>query len=513
MRGTGGSTVCKRHAVVVPVVVAGAGAPPHRSRVARTARWPSVPETDGDPMTRTTEAQAEGRKPRTDEELLAAVRAQRPDAFPDLRDRHWHTAVVVARLHTPSRQDAEQLAGTGFDQLLAEVGTEAGGGDRREESAGVFLRARLVAIVGRAGADKESSTEPVSGIYLGLPASWQAVLWYLEIEGLELDRTAAVLGLSPAATTALHLEARAGLRAAYRQARLDLPGLPACADCATDLGALADGHLDAERAQAVQAHLDECPRCTADHLYLQDTGKGLRTWLLPVLAGVPLWDDRTDELVEVVRTAGRMSAGRLSAARGTDVAGGSLAAVHVSRGGRKVLLGAGVLAAAAALAGAAVTGSGGLGDGTTQAASRGGDSGAADAPAPSPVASSGTSDDGAMTARGAGAGAGDGAAAPGGAGAGAGAGAGGTLSLPTLEPSPGPLTESAAEARRAQAGSGTILTAGAADRVDGATTGAREAGAGSASSAERRSGAVQRAEETPAPGAGSDGGTSPTSGV
>ena len=67
-------------------------------------------------MTRTTEALAQGRTPRTDEELLAAVRAQHPDAFPDLRDRHWHTAVVVARLHTPSRQDAEQLAGTAFDQ-------------------------------------------------------------------------------------------------------------------------------------------------------------------------------------------------------------------------------------------------------------------------------------------------------------------------------------------------------------------------------------------------------------
>ena len=149
-------------------------------------------------MTRTTEPLAQGRTPRTDEELLAAVRAQQPDAFPDLRDRHWHTAVVVARLHTPSRQDAEQLAGTAFDQVLAELGEET----QDEDGPGVFLRARLVAVVGRAGVERTSAAGTVTGIYLGLPASWQAVLWHLEVEALGLERTAAVLGLSPAATTA-----------------------------------------------------------------------------------------------------------------------------------------------------------------------------------------------------------------------------------------------------------------------------------------------------------------------
>ncbi|WJZ67573.1 zf-HC2 domain-containing protein [Kocuria rosea] len=440
-------------------------------------------------MTRTTEPLAQGRTPRTDEELLAAVRAQQPDAFPDLRDRHWHTAVVVARLHTPSRQDAEQLAGTAFDQVLAELGEET----QDEDGPGVFLRARLVAVVGRAGVERASAAGTVTGIYLGLPASWQAVLWHLEVEALGLERTAAVLGLSPAATTALHLEARAGLRAAYRRARQNLPTLAGCADCAADLGAFADGGLPAERTQAVQDHLDECPRCTADHLYLQDTEAGLRGWLLPVLAGVPLWDVRTDEVVELVRAAGRMSAGRLGAAPGTDVAGGALAAVHVTRRGRKVLLGAGALAAAAALAGIVVTGSGGPGDGTTQATVRLGGSGATDPSAPAasaPAASAG--DDGAATmARGAG------AAVPG--------GAGGVLSLPTSEPSPGPLTEAAAEARTAGAGGGTITTAAT---TDGPAAGSREAAADAGASTGRRTeaapstrGSVQDDGRAPRPAA------------
>ncbi|MEX5234282.1 zf-HC2 domain-containing protein [Kocuria arenosa] len=423
-------------------------------------------------MTRTTEALAQGRTPRTDEELLAAVRAQHRDAFPDLRDRHWHTAVVVARLHTPSRQDAEQLAGTAFDQVLAEIGDA--GGD--EDGPGVFLRARLVAVVGRAGAERDGAAGTVAGIYLGLPASWQAVLWHLEIEALGLERTAAVLGLSPAATTALHLEARAGLRAAYRRARQDLATLPGCADCAADLGAFADGGLSAERTQAVQLHLDECSRCTADHLYLQDTEAGLRGWLLPVLAGVPLWGTRTDELAELVRTAGRMSAGRLGAAPGTDVAGGALAAVHVTRRGRKVLLGAGALAAAAALAGVALSGFDGLGDGTTQAAGRVGGSGATTPSDSAPPTPSGGDDDAMTMARGAG----PGAAAP--------RGAGGVLSLPTSEPSLGPLTEAAAEARAAPAG-GTIATAATAD---GTAAASRQAGAEPGASTDRRTEAAPR---------------------
>ncbi|GAA1774276.1 zf-HC2 domain-containing protein [Kocuria aegyptia] len=455
-------------------------------------------------MTRTTEALAQGREPRTDEELLAAVRAQRPDAFPDLRDRHWHTAVVVARLHTPSRQDAEQLAGTAFDQVLAEIGDESGD----EGGPGVFLRARLVAVVGRAGVEREVAAETVTGIYLGLPASWQAVLWHLEIEALGVERTAAVLGLSPAATSALHLEARAGLRAAYRRARQDLPALPGCPDCAADLGALADGGLPAERTQAVQRHLEECPRCTADHLYLQDTEAGLRGWLLPVLAGVPLRDARTDELAELVRTAGRMSAGRISAAPGTDVAGGALAAVHVSRQGRKVLLGAGALAAAVALAGVAVTGSGGLGDGTTQATGRTGGSGATAHSAPPAVPGAG---DGTATAA-----RGPGAAVPGAADR--------VLSLPTSEPSPGPLTEAAAEARAARADGGSITVAAAA--ADGSAAGARGAGADASTgrrteAAPRTPGSVQDDGRAPrpaasgaqSPGAQSSGAGSPGSGT
>lgn len=421
-------------------------------------------------MTRTTD----GRAPRTDEDLLTAVRAQAPHAFQDLRDRHWTTTVAVARLHTPSRQDAEQLAGTAFDQVLADV--------RDEDVSDVFLRPRLVGVVGRAGTQGPRPAERITDVYLGLPASWQAVLWYLDVEGLDLEQAARLLGLSSGATTGLHLEARAGLRAAYRQARLEIPATAACEDCAADLGAFADGALPAQRAQGVRAHLDDCPRCAADYLYLQDTRAGLRSWVLPVLAGVPLWGTGAEELVDLVRSAGDRSATNSPGARGADVAGGALAAVLVARRGRKVLLDAGVLAAAAVLAGAVVTGTGGLGIGTPQATDDGSGA-AADTAAPvtpSPTARTSTapsamSDGGTVLARG------TGAAAPGGSSPG--------LSLPTPEPSPGALTESAAEERSADHLRAPITAAGH------TSTGTRNR-SGTESSADRTSTETSPAEKS-----------------
>ncbi|MGX5356861.1 zf-HC2 domain-containing protein [Kocuria sp. KH4] len=379
----------------------------------------------------------------TDEELLAAVRAGEPHAFQDLRDRHWPTAVALARLHTPSRPDAEQLAGTAVDQVVADLPDGA--------APEAFLRARLVGVVGRAGAEPPRSAEAVSRVYLGLPPSWQAVLWHTEVEGLSLERTAAVLGLSSAATTALHLEARAGLRAAYRRLRLEQPRTSACDECAGRLGALVDGALPGPRRRELQTHLDECPRCTADLLYLQDTEASLRGWVLPVLAGVPLWGDAVAELGEIVRTAGRTGAERPAAAPGADLAGGSLAAVGTARRGRKVLLGAGALAAAATLAGLAVTGPGGPGDGTTRAA----DSGGAGAGAPSGAAPTSAAEDG------------DGRAPAGGSGA---SGAG-VPSLPVVDPSPGPLTEAAAAARSTARGSNGTARGAAADAGPAAPAG------------------------------------------
>lgn len=281
-------------------------------------------------MTRTSGGPPAQGGPRTDAALLAGVRSGRPGAFQELRDRHWPTAVAVALVHTPVRTDAEQLAGTAVDQLL----TELEGEEPAEE---VFFRSRVVATVGRAGTRGVGASRSVVDVYLGLPGARQAVLWYQDVEGIGMDRTAELLGVSPSGATGLHLQARADLRAAWRQRAEAGTVTAACLDLAADLGALVDGVLREPHVRAAREHLAGCSRCTADYLYLQDTDAGLRNWVLPVLAGVHPWGPEAETLVDRVRSAGQESLALAQAAPVADRAGSALAAVHWSRGGARVV--------------------------------------------------------------------------------------------------------------------------------------------------------------------------------
>ena len=443
-------------------------------------------------MTLTAKAATTGRVPRTDEDLLAAVRAQEPHAFRELRDRHRSTALGVALLHTPNGHDAEQLAGTAFDQVLADL--EDGRGPD------AFLRARLVAVVGRAGEQTPYAAEAVSGAYLGLPPVWQAVLWYLDVEGLEPAQAAGLLGVAPEDIRALRLEARAGLRAAYRRAQLDAPFTPACDEHAGRLGAFVGGGLLPEQASAVREHLDACPRCTAEHLYLRDTDAGLRSWLVPVLAGVSPWGAQAAKVQDLVRIAGHVSAAPAPAVSGRDAVRRMLAAVALSRRGRQVVLGAGALATVAVLAGVTVTGPADLADG----ASRTGDLSAGAASAEGPGVPSSSSADSSPADR-------ESGPVAGVAGPAETRDTGRTLSLPTSEPSSGPLSESAAAQRRADGPGAFIVTMGR------TSTGARDASAGSESAAQDRGrpGAATRERTVLLPradedAAGRDGGSGAT---
>jgi DNA-directed RNA polymerase specialized sigma24 family protein len=49
----------------------------------------------------------------------------------------------------------------------------------------------------------------------GLPRQWQAVLWYVDMEGMDPAAAAPLLGISPNAVSALTCKAREGLRQNY----------------------------------------------------------------------------------------------------------------------------------------------------------------------------------------------------------------------------------------------------------------------------------------------------------
>ncbi|MFE7631791.1 zf-HC2 domain-containing protein [Kocuria sp. NPDC057446] len=311
-----------------------------------------------------------------DDVLLDAAHAGDADAFAALRERYRGTALAVARSRTGSPEEAERVAAAALGRIEQIVGE--GGGPR------AFLGAFVVWMVGR---EADGGTRPVAlpddpadpsslvRVFSGLPAEWQGFLWRTEVLGQSARRASAALGLGAVAAAGLHRDMVRGLRGLYGRAAADREAGPDCAEFSGELPHFVRGTRGQRSRRDVKAHLDGCARCTAEYLSRQDVGTGLRTWTLPVLAGLPLWGTESLELTNLIAGAGTAAAaaapGAVGAGRapGTPAAGAA-AGAHRARpdggagasawSGRraKVLLGAGALATAAVVATVGVSGGG-----------------------------------------------------------------------------------------------------------------------------------------------------------
>ncbi|MGW2674935.1 sigma-70 family RNA polymerase sigma factor [Kocuria rhizophila] len=271
-----------------------------------------------DPDSGRPSAQATG--PASDEQLLRAVREGDTAAFGELYERHRGAALAVARMHARNESDAQDLVSEAFTRVLALL--REGRGPRE------FLRAYVVTAVSRLAADRANDltrTRPedpqpngpldrvelfddtvvrqvdaavVARAFASLPERWQEVLWYLEVEQRRPRQVAPVVGVQPNAVSALGKRAREGLRAAYVQEHVSAQALEDCHQYSSQLGAFTRGSLTPARTRAVQQHLDQCCRCTAEYLQLQDLGLGMRAWVLPVLAALPLWSGAGSRLAD-----------------------------------------------------------------------------------------------------------------------------------------------------------------------------------------------------------------------
>ncbi|MBZ6375581.1 sigma-70 family RNA polymerase sigma factor [Kocuria palustris] len=275
-----------------------------------------------------------------DEALLDSARAGDESSYAALYERHRSTALNVARMHTRNVHDAEDLVSEAFARILSVL--RRGGGPRK------YMRSYLVTTIGRLAVDhgmaagrvrpsedeaeldrseefddvvvRQCEAAVVATAYGSLPERWQAVLWHTEIEGMKPAAVAEELQISPNAVSALAKRARQGLQSAYLQAQVSAEATDACPEYAGELGAFAAGTLASRRRAKLQQHLDACPRCTAEYLQLEDVGVGLRVWILPVLAALPLWGTESKVLTAIL-ASGTGSA--LAAGAGASSAGGS----------------------------------------------------------------------------------------------------------------------------------------------------------------------------------------------
>lgn len=240
----------------------------------------------------------------SDAELIVAVRAGDTQAYGALFGRHRDAATRMARQLT-SESDADDLVAEGFIRVLAALQN----GNGPDE----FFRAYLLTSIRRLHISRIRASQRVrttdddaqldraiefvdpaemqfeqgaaATAFASLPERWQLVLWHLDVEGQKPADIAPLLGMSPNGVSALAYRAREGLRQAYLQSHL-APALHASCRTTTGLlGAYVRKGLSNRDAVKVEAHLEDCSRCTGLYLELADINGNLAGILGPVLLG------------------------------------------------------------------------------------------------------------------------------------------------------------------------------------------------------------------------------------
>ncbi len=242
----------------------------------------------------------------SDPQIMAMVRDGDASAFDVLFRRHVAAAQFVARAQTDNVSDADDVVAEAFASIFQAL-TEGKGPDQ-------FFRSYLLTAVRRIAYDRnrkarrtqtvgdvdaldtvsvdadtvlaafESST--MAKAFRSLPERWQAVLWHVDIEGLKPAAAAPFIGLSPNGVSSLVIRAREGLRQAYLQNHITVVSDDSCVEFSSQLGKYARGGLKRASYEKVKAHLEECSKCTAVLVELNDVQAGMRALVFPWVVGV-----------------------------------------------------------------------------------------------------------------------------------------------------------------------------------------------------------------------------------
>ncbi len=240
----------------------------------------------------------------SDAELISRVRGGDVAAYGDLFSRHVQAATRLSR-QLIRGSDADDLVSEAFAKVLTVL--QGGGGPD------VAFRAYLLTAVRRLHVDKMRASSKLqtsddmsvfdpgvpfqdtavaafeSGAaaraFASLPERWQMVLWHLEVEGQKPAEIAGLLGMSANSVSALAYRAREGLRQAFLQMHLNDTSETECKWVNEHLGAFIRKGLAKRDTLKVQAHLDQCRRCTAMYLELTEVNSNLAGLIAPLLLG------------------------------------------------------------------------------------------------------------------------------------------------------------------------------------------------------------------------------------
>lgn len=317
---------------------------------------------------------------RTDQSADAALieRTRHGDrsAYGELWQRHAASARTVARSY--SSLDPDDLVAESFTRIYDAI--LAGGGPTGAFRPYLFTTIRNTASSwGRARHETnletlESFEDPSTSesaslealdrsttaqAFRSLPTRWQEVLWYSEVEGMTPQQIAPLVGMSANSTAALAYRAREGLRQAWIQAHLrNAVNEPECRWTIDRLGSYTRGKLRTRETARLEAHLDDCARCTIVAAEAREVGSRLALVLLPLAAGVggataySAWLSQGTPVVDVALGAaglpavlgGTGGAAGAGGASGTTITGSATASTGAAGSGSSAAAGASVAA-------------------------------------------------------------------------------------------------------------------------------------------------------------------------
>jgi len=240
----------------------------------------------------------------SDADLVDATRRGDKQAFAQLWQRHAAAGRAVARGFT-STFDPDDLVAEAYTRIYKSI--LDGGGPQAAFRAYLLRTVRNVAVSWQrrsvedsvddvdALEDPNSSEESAlaaldrgltASAFRTLPARWQEILWYTEVEQLKAAEIAPLLGIRPNTVAALTYRAREGLRQAWIQAHLASVQADSVHKWTIErLGAYARGGLGKRDQSKVDAHLAECASCHVVASEAEHVNSRLALVLLPLTAG------------------------------------------------------------------------------------------------------------------------------------------------------------------------------------------------------------------------------------
>ncbi|WKK71970.1 sigma-70 family RNA polymerase sigma factor [Rathayibacter oskolensis] len=304
--------------------------------------------------------------PLGDAELIELVRRGEATATAELWRRHAAAARTVARAWSSSL-DPDDLVSEAFLRVLSTI--ERGGGPEGAFRPYLFTAVRNVAASWGRRQDRERPLAAEEDVvapgpgpeetvlaaldrdlgvraFRALPARWQEVLWYTEVEGLSPAEAAPLLGLRPNSVAALSHRAREGLRGAWIQEHVtDVSAEGECRWVLERAGSHVRGRLPARDRLRVRSHLGECVGCRVALRDAEQSGARLATVMLPLVAGVGgAAAYAAGGAVPGVSGGGGAAAGGSAASAGSVAGGASAATVAVVAAGLVLVAGVAVAA-------------------------------------------------------------------------------------------------------------------------------------------------------------------------